>query len=60
MPRPRKQEAEAYKFPSSGRVNNPTSETALGLGPEDIQEQPIPELEPEERLRHPQAPVEPG
>ena len=53
MPRPRKQEAEAYKFPSSGRVNNPTSETALGLGPEDIQEQPIPEPEPEERLRHP-------
>ena len=53
MPRPRKQEAEAYKFPSSGRVNNPTSETALGLGPEDIQEQPIPELEPEERLRYP-------
>ena len=53
MPRPRKQETEAYKFPSSGRVNNPTSETALGLGPEDIQEQPIPEPEPEERLRHP-------
>ena len=53
MPRPRKQEAEAYKFPSSGRVNNPTSETALGLEPEDIQEQPIPEPEPEERLRHP-------
>ena len=54
MPRPRKQEAEAYKFPSSGRMNNPTSETALGLGPEDIQEQPIPDPEPEERLRHPQ------
>ena len=53
MPRPRRQEAEAYKFPSSDRVNNPTSETALGLGPEDIQEQPIPEQEPEERLRHP-------
>ena len=53
MPRPRKQEAEAYKFPSSGRVNNPTSETALGLEPEDIQEQPIPEQVPEERLRHP-------
>ena len=53
MPRPRKQEAEAYKFPSSGRVNNPTSETALGLGAEDIQEQTIPEPEPEERLRHP-------
>ena len=44
---------DSYKFPSSGRVNNPTSETALGLGPEDIQEQPIPEPEPEERLRHP-------
>ena len=53
MPRPRKQESQAYKFPSSGRVNNPTSETALGLGPEDIQEQPIPEQVPEERLRHP-------
>ena len=51
MPRPRTQ--EAYKFPSSERVNNPTSETALGLETKDIQEQPIPEPEPEERLRHP-------
>ena len=53
MPRPRTQETEAYKFPSSERVNNPTSETALGLGTDEIQEQPIPEAEPEERLRHP-------
>ena len=54
MPRPRKQEAEAYKFPSSERTNNPTSETALGLGAEDIKDQPIPDQEEsEERLRYP-------
>ena len=54
MPRPRKQEAEAYKFPSSERTNNPTSETALGLGAEDIKDQTIPDQEePEERLRYP-------
>ena len=57
MPRSRQRTAPAthdsYKFPSSGRVNNPTSETALGLGPEDIQEQSIPEPEPEARDRHP-------
>ena len=53
MPRQSKQQAAAYKFPSAGRVNNPTSETALGLGPEDIQEQPLPEPELEGRLRKP-------
>ena len=44
---------KSYKFPNSDRLNNPTSETALGLDTEDIQEQAIPEQEPEERLRHP-------
>ena len=34
-------------------MNNPTSETALGLGPDDIQEQPLPEPELEGRLRKP-------
>ena len=53
MPRPRKQETSAYKFPGSERLNNPTSETALGLGEAEIGDQPIPEQEPEERLRYP-------
>ena len=57
MPRRRKQaesqQADAYKFPSADKINNPTSETALGMNPEEVADQLIPEPEQEELLRHP-------
>ena len=46
--------AEAYNYDSAEKLNNPTSETALGMEPEDLADQVIPELEEEqERVRHP-------
>ena len=51
---PRRRQAEAYNYASAEKLNNPTSETALGMGPEDLADQPIPEgEEEEERVRHP-------
>ena len=48
------QTAEAYNYASAEKLNNPTSETALGMEPEDLADQPIPEMEEEEeRVRHP-------
>ena len=48
------QTAEAYNYASAERLNNPTSETALGMDPEDLADLPIPEMEEEEeRVRHP-------
>ena len=46
------QAADAYKFPSAEKVNNPTSETALGMDPDDIVDQPIPEPDLEDLLRY--------
>ena len=46
--------AEAYNYADAEKLNNPTSETALGMNPEDLADQPIPEIEEyEERVRHP-------
>ena len=46
--------AEAYNYASAEKLNNPTSETALGMEPEDLADQVIPEAEEEgERVRHP-------
>ena len=46
--------AEAYNYASAEKLNNPTSETALGMEPQDLADQAIPELEEEEeRVRHP-------
>ena len=57
LPRPRQsatRTAEAYNYASAERLNNPTSETALGMQPDDLADQPIPEMEEdEERVRHP-------
>ena len=47
------QTAEAYEFTSSEKINNPTSETALGMSPEDISDQPMPDTDEEERVRYP-------
>ena len=48
------QTAEAYNYAGAERLNNPTSETALGMDPEDLADLPIPEMEEEEeRVRHP-------
>ena len=47
------QTAEAYNFASAEKVNNPTSETALGMSQDDIADQPVPEQEERERVRHP-------
>ena len=48
------QTAEAYNYASAEKLNNPTSETALGMEPEDLANQPIPEMqEEEEPVRHP-------
>ena len=48
------QAAEAYNYASAEKLNNPTSETALGMEPEDLADQPIPDMEEEEeRIRHP-------
>ena len=47
--------AEAYNYAGAEKLNNPTSETALGMEPDDLTDQVIPELEEEEeRVRHPQ------
>ena len=58
MPPHRRQAAtrttEAYNYASAERLNNPTSETALGMEPEDLADQVIPEMEEqEEQVRHP-------
>ena len=46
--------AEAYNYAGAEKLNNPTSETALGMEPEDLADQFIPEPEEEgERIRHP-------
>ena len=48
------QTAEAYSYAGAEKLNNPTSETALGMEPDDLADQVIPELEEEEeRVRHP-------
>ena len=48
------QTAEAYNFASAEKVNNPTSETALGMSTETIADQNVPEQKgEEERIRHP-------
>ena len=47
------QATEAYNFASAEKVNNPTSETSLGMSSEAIADQPVPEQEEEERVRHP-------
>ena len=48
------QTAEAYNYASAEKLNNPTGETALGMEPHDLADQPIPEMEEEEeRVRHP-------
>ena len=55
-PRRRKttpQSANAYKFPSAEKVNNPTSETALGMSPGEIVDQEVPAVPGEGLLRHP-------
>ena len=55
-PRRRKttpQSANAYKFPSAEKVNNPTSETALGMSPGEIADQEVPPVPGEGLLRHP-------
>ena len=57
MPPRRRQDAartaEAYNYASAEKLNNPTGETALGMEPHDLADQPIPEMEEEERVRHP-------
>ena len=46
--------AEAYNYAGAEKLNNPTSETALGMEPDDLADQVIPDLEEEEeRVRHP-------
>ena len=47
------QQADAYKFPSADKINNPTSEIALGMSPEDTVDQPIPEPDLKAPLRYP-------
>ena len=48
------QTAEAYNYASAEKLNNPTSETALGMDPEELADRAIPEVEEEEeRVRHP-------
>ena len=44
---------EAYYYAGAEKLNNPTSEAALKLDPDDLAEQEIPEVEEEERVRHP-------
>ena len=47
---------ESYNYDSAEKLNNPTSETALGMEPDDLADQVIPESEEEEeeeRVRHP-------
>ena len=58
MPPRRRQAAtktpEAYNYAGAEKLNNPTSETALKMEPEDLADQEIPEFEgEEERVRHP-------
>ena len=47
------QTAEAYNYASAEKMNNPTSEAALKLDHDDLVEQEIPDVEEEERIRHP-------
>ena len=47
------QTAGAYNYTSAEKLNNPTSETAMGMAVEDIADKPVPEIEQEERVRHP-------
>ena len=49
----RPRSADAYRFSSAEKVNNPTRETALGMNPEDLFEQPIPQGGSEEPPRYP-------
>ena len=44
---------EAYNYAGAEKLNNPTSEAALKLDPDDLAEQQIPEVEEEDRVRHP-------
>ena len=58
MPPRRRQAAtktpEAYNYAGAEKLNNPTSETALGMESDDLADQYIPETEEEEeRVRHP-------
>ena len=57
MPPRRRQAAtktpEAYNYAGAEKLNNPTSEAALKLDPDDLAEQEIPEVEEEERVRYP-------
>ena len=41
--------AEAYNYAGAEKLNNPTSETALGMEPKDLADQFIPEPEEEGR-----------
>ena len=54
MPRPRRTARPSeYRFPESERLNNPTAETALLMSPEEMEDQPIPEAEAQDQVRHP-------
>ena len=44
---------EAYNYAGAEKLNNPTSEASLKLDPDDLAEQEIPEVEEDERVRHP-------
>ena len=45
---------EAYNYAGAEKLNNPTSETALDMEPEDLADKVIPEAEEDgERVRHP-------
>ena len=59
-PRPRQRAAQTpataadYKFPEAERLNNPTAEAALLMGPDALADQPIPDdAQDIERVRHP-------
>ena len=52
MPR-RRARTSAYNYPSADKINNPTSETALRMNREDIEEQPVPEMHAQGRIPYP-------
>ena len=57
-PRPRAARTPAtaadYKFPEAERLNNPTAEAALMMGPDALADQPIPDdAQDTDRVRHP-------
>ena len=57
-PRPRAARTPAtaadYKFPEAERLNNPTAEGALMMGPDALADQPIPDdAQDTDRVRHP-------